>query len=145
MANMPSQPPWVGGAQKSHGQPGAQLQLFIHLPSSRHLIAATETSSQSPRDRSHTPEATSTTPAPQDTTGSGTSFSASTKAAMVATQKRFITPATNRSAIRSQQHPTQKAPWRSPTTKAPAAPSRHSFSTKHSGDWQRTRHARLSG
>ncbi len=37
----------------------------------------------------------------------GTIFSTRTYAAIVATQSRFITPATNSSAIRSQQQPTQ--------------------------------------
>ena len=53
---------------------------------------------------------------------------------MAATHSRFITPATKRSAISTQQQPTQKAPCLSPITSAPAAPSRHWVRMKPNGD-----------
>src|SRR2546430_15352338 len=37
---MPSHLWWVGGAQKSQGHPGLQLQFLSHLPVRRHLIIA---------------------------------------------------------------------------------------------------------
>ena len=52
------------------------------------------------------------------------SFSRSTNPASTATHTRFITPATNRSAMSSQQQPTQKVPCRTPMTSAPPVPSR---------------------
>src|SRR5262245_8701023 len=62
-----------------------------------------------------------------------TSFSISTKAARRAMQASFITPRTNSSAISAQQHSRQYPPCRSPITKAPSLPSRHSLIKKASG------------
>src|SRR2546426_7931278 len=82
---MPSHLWWVGGAQKSQGHPGLQLQFLSHVPLRRHLIVAigvvpslrgrktqrTEYSAQTPQARSAPPESQLTTrPA-------GTSFSRS--------------------------------------------------------------------
>ena len=53
------------------------------------------------RQQEHAPAARPTS-APR-----GSTFSTRTKAAMTATQRRFITPATKSRAIRTQQHPTQ--------------------------------------
>jgi CBS domain len=60
------------------------------------------------RVRSNTPVATSATPARRPTTSPrGTTFSTRTATAMAVTQRRFMTPATNRSAMSAQQHPRQ--------------------------------------
>src|SRR2546422_247625 len=134
---MPSHLWWVGGAQKSQGHPGLQLQFLSHLPLRRHLIIAigvvpslrgrktqrTEYSAQTPQARSAPPESQLTTrPA-------GTSFSTSTKPAIAATQARFMTPPTKSSAMSAQQQPRQKRPWRSPITSVPpsASPPRRRF------------------
>ena len=47
----------------------------------------------------------------------GISFSTNTKSISAAIQIRFMIPLTNNKAISNQQHPTQKAPWRMPSTK----------------------------
>ena len=60
-------------------------------------------------------------------------------------QARFMTPPTNNSAISIQQQPKQKAPCRTPLTKAPAVPSRQWNSRNSSGERQCLRHACLSG
>src|SRR5439155_4311131 len=128
---MPSHLWWVGGAQKSQGHPGLQLQFLSHVPLRRHLIAAigvipslrgrktqkTEYSVQTPQARSAPPESQHTTrPA-------GPSFSTSTKPAIAATQTRFMTPPTKSSAMSAQQQPRQKRPWRSPITSVTPLPS----------------------
>src|SRR5262249_35701086 len=53
------------------------------------------------------PLATKAIPAIRGTSRLGTSFSTNTNAARAAIQKRFMTPATNKSAIKAQQQPMQ--------------------------------------
>src|SRR5438046_10741221 len=110
---MPSHLWWVGGAQKSQGHPGLQLQFLSHLPLRRHLIVAigvvpslrgrktqrTEYSAQTPQARSAPPESQLTTrPA-------GTSFPTGTKPATAAAQGRVRAPPTERSPQRAQRAP----------------------------------------
>src|SRR5436309_14227955 len=117
---MPSHLWWVGGAQKSQGHPGLQLQFLSHLPLRRHLIVAigvvpslrerktqrTEYSAQTPQARSEPPQSQLTTrPA-------GTNYSTRTKLAIAATQASFNTPPTKITAMSNQKHPTQTKPWR---------------------------------
>src|SRR2546428_12731383 len=130
---MPSHLWWVGGAQKSQGHPGLQLQFLSHLPLRRHLIIAigvvpslrgrktqrTEYSAQTPQARSAPPESQLTTPP------AGTSFSTSTKPATAATQPTVMTPPTKTRAMSAQQPPRQNRPWRSPTSSCPPLPSLH--------------------
>ena len=54
----------------------------------------------------------------------GSSFSPATRTVSPTTHQRFITPPTKSSAINIQQQPTQKAPWMTPTLKAPVQPGR---------------------
>src|SRR5882724_7976924 len=62
---------------------------------------------------------------------------------MTAIQSRFMTPATNSSAINTQQQPTQKAPWRKPSRIAIVALD--GLSTAPHGERHRTRQACFNG
>lgn len=64
----------------------------------------------------------------------GAIFSANTRKVKRAIHRRFMVPTTNSTAISAQQQPTQFEPLRIPTTRAPTAPSRHSFTRKASGE-----------
>src|SRR5688572_18213854 len=93
-----------------------------------------------------TPASTKITPAARAMAGpAGETFSRSTTAERAATQARFITPVTNRSAMINQQHPAQKAPCVIPMRSAPARPSRHDVVRKPSGERQCVRQVCLMG
>src|SRR3954466_3427322 len=62
---------------------------------------------------------------------------------MTAIQIRFMTPATNSSAINAQQHPTQKAAWRRPSCIAIVALD--GLSTAPHGERQRVRQVCFNG
>src|SRR5260370_3692940 len=62
---------------------------------------------------------------------------------MTAIQSKFMTPAANSSAINTQQHPTQNAPWRKPARIAAVA--LNALSTAPHGERQRTRQVRFNG
>src|SRR5439155_5255224 len=98
------------------------------------------------RSAIQTPQATSKTPATLPTNNPcGTTFSSSTNKAMMAIHQTFITPATNRSAMRNQQQPVQYAPCLRPMKNAPHFPSRQSVIKKLSGERQCVRQTFLSG
>jgi hypothetical protein len=87
-----------------------------------------------------TPPATRPTSSPR-----GSTFSTKTNEAMAATQRRFITPATKSRAMRTQQHPTQYPPCRSPIRRAPHVPSRHAVIMNPSGERHCVRQVDLRG
>ena len=62
---------------------------------------------------------------------------------MTAIQSKFMTPATNSSAINTQQQPTQKEPWRKPSRIAIVALD--GLSTAPHGERQRTRQVCFNG
>src|SRR4029079_9470717 len=62
---------------------------------------------------------------------------------MTAIQRRFMTPATNSSAINTQQQPTQKAPWHKPSRAALVALD--GLSTAPQGERHRARQACFNG
>jgi hypothetical protein len=85
-------------------------EVWVRASTFRPRAAGIATSGQpmTPRATSSTPATTSATPASRPTRSPrGTTFSTRTATAMAATQRRFMTPATNRSAISAQQHPRQ--------------------------------------
>src|SRR5687767_14716467 len=93
-----------------------------------------------------TPATTKITPAARAMAGpAGETFSRSTMAERAATQARFITPVTKRSAMISQQQPAQKAPCVIPIRSAPPRPSRHDVVRKPSGERQCVRQVCLMG
>lgn len=75
----------------------------------------------------------------------GPVFSRRTNSVSAATQKRFITPTTNKTHISAQQQPRQWAPWRIPMCSAPSAPSRQCVTRNPSGLWQCIRQACFKG
>ena len=67
-------------------------------------------------------------------------FSAKMKIDTIPIHARLIAPTTNRTSMKSQQHPMQYIAWRDPMRTAPARPDRQWCMTKPMGDSQWLRH-----